>query len=151
MSPWFEYDLEVIEELFYPDSGNSTNDPSGLPDLPGLYLVYANSYDCNGKMNFDCNRKLIDPTHEVIRKLAYVGVSTTSLKKRWKTHHLLPLLRFIESFGGVDFNILHWAFLPDLISPEMLKQWEADLIKRFQPPLNGRLKCLVKSEFIFRV
>jgi hypothetical protein len=136
MSPWFKYDLEAIEQLFYTESGAGINNLKDFPDFPGLYLVFASSYDWK-------------QVHS--RKLAYVGVSTVSLKRRWKTHHLLPLLRFIETFGGVEFIVYYWAFLPDLIPHEMLKQWEADLIQRFEPPLNGRLACLVKSEFIFPV
>jgi len=123
-NPWLEADLETVEKLFYPDSGQSLPDLyRELPDLPGLYMVYS-----------------CQPS----RTLLYVGVSTKSLKARWQSHHLLPLLRFLNKIEA-DITIYHWAFLPNLLPEETLLQWERDLIKRFRPPLNGYGPEIIRS------
>jgi hypothetical protein len=134
-NPWSEADLENIEKLFYPESGGSTSDViAAMPDLPGLYLVFSSASD------FD-----IGSTGTIFsRTLVYVGVSTRSLKVRWRNHHLLPLLRFMEKIG-VDVSIYHWAFLPNLLPDATLLQWERDLIKRFRPPLNGYGPEIIRS------
>jgi hypothetical protein len=129
---WLESDLETIEKLFYPDTGYGTSGVSDcLPNLPGLYLV------------FSCVPNGID-SKKSSRTLLYIGVSTKSLKARWRNHHLLPLLRFLEKVE-VDVSIYHWAFLPNLIPEETLLQWERDLIQKLRPPLNGYGPEIVRS------
>jgi hypothetical protein len=101
-----------------------------LPDLPGIYLV------------------LLGESEEFEPEdILYIGVSTTSVRKRWAGHHKKPMLKAIEQVcrrfgkqlqlelkGGSEIYVRWWV--DPFIPPSHLLVIEDYFIKRFSPPLN---------------
>jgi hypothetical protein len=78
---------------------------SQLPTKSGVYRVWHNG------------------------RVIYVG-QARNLKRRWKTHHMTPLL--IQRYG------LDWQIDWIQITPENLDRAEAFAHREFQPELNRR-------------
>lgn len=100
-------------------------DNESLPDLPGLYFVYID------------REKFVYPSiDKPCTKLAYIGISATSIKKRWLSHHKLPVLRgFLEL--NLDVFIYAAVYLPGMVEPKALYEAEKSLIRSLKPFMNG--------------
>ena len=122
---WFEDYIVKVDKLAW----------QALPDLPGIYLVVGNS-----------NCKTQAPYFE-FKQIFYIGVSTTSIMRRWQNHHKLPVFEAIniaaeivrtgktEPYTGLEFLQVH-AWVNPFASPEYLLWLERKLIEKIQPPCN---------------
>jgi hypothetical protein len=96
-----------------------------LPDLPGIYLVLLGESE------------KFEP-----EDILYVGVSTTSVRKRWTRHHKKPMLKAIklacDRFGKQPHHELIYVrwWVDPFTPPSHLLVIEDYFIKRFNPPLN---------------
>lgn len=108
-------------QLFDFCSGCSTSHLiKNLPDLPGIYLVLLVDH---------CE---FDQSHVI-----YTGVSTTSIKQRWTSHHKMGLFKATEKILLHSRHTLsiRWWVNPFATSSELLKI-EDFLIKKLNPPFN---------------
>ncbi len=127
-------DVNLLQQLFGCDCSalelSSEKFFECLPDLPGIYLVLLGESE------------KFEP-----EDILYIGVSTTSIRKRWIRHHKKPMLKAIklvcdrfgkqlhpELKGGGEIYVRWWVdpFTP----PNHLLAIEDYFIKCFSPPLN---------------
>ena len=100
-----------------------------LPDLPGLYLVVG-TFGEDELTSFE--------------QVFYVGVSTTSIRTRWRNHHKIPVFEAINlavkqarpDMSYKSFLVIH-TWVNPFASPEYLLWLERKLIERIKPRCNN--------------
>lgn len=96
---------ELLLDLFNPDRGAANAsiqelDCKSLPNLPGLYVVAGTS-----------EMHLVS-----LEQIYYVGVSTTSIRERWRNHHKMVIFNAIEN-AVMQFQDYSSIYCPDRTFP----------------------------------
>lgn len=110
-----------LNDFFGNSACYSSDGLKALPDLPGLYLVTRDH--------------LISSFEDVL----YIGMTSRSIKERWRTHHRLPELRLLRCLKQ-DWYIFCWVVLPGMFAEYELLKIENQFIQLVNPPLNGAVE-----------
>ncbi len=113
--------VRELNDFFGNSACYSSDCLKALPDLPGLYLVTKNHI------------------LESFKDVLYIGMSSESIKRRWRTHHRLSELRLLRCLE-VEWSLFCWVVLPGMFTDQELKRIERSFIDLVQPPLNDRLQ-----------